>query len=51
MNKVDSIRLEEFRQVKKEIRGSEDYLIDPSSGSTPSPSHSSKVCTAASILL
>jgi len=27
MNQVESIRLEEFRQVKKEIRGSEDYLI------------------------
>lgn len=27
MNEVDSIRLEEFRQLKKEIRGSKDYLI------------------------
>ena len=27
MNDVDSIRLEEFRQLKKEIRGSKDYLI------------------------
>jgi len=27
MNEVDSIRLGEFRQLKKEIRGSKDYLI------------------------
>jgi transposase len=27
MNEVDSIRLEQFRQLKKEIRGSKDYLI------------------------
>jgi transposase len=27
MNKVDSIRLKQFRQLKKEIRGSEQYLI------------------------
>jgi transposase len=27
MNNVDSIRLEQFRQIRKEIRGSEDYLI------------------------
>ena len=27
MNEVDSIRLEEFRQLKKQIRGSKDYLI------------------------
>jgi len=27
MNEVDLIRLEEFRQLKKEIRGSEEYLI------------------------
>jgi len=27
MNKSENIRLEEFRQLKKEIRGSQDYLI------------------------
>ncbi len=27
MNEVDSIRLEQFRQIKKEIRGSREYLI------------------------
>ncbi len=27
MNEVDSIRLEKFRQLRKEIRGSKDYLI------------------------
>ncbi|MFA4910379.1 MAG: IS110 family transposase [Desulfobacteria bacterium] len=27
MNETDSIRLEEFRQLKKEIRGSKEYLI------------------------
>jgi hypothetical protein len=27
MNTVDSIRLEEFRRFKEEIRGSEEYLI------------------------
>lgn len=27
MNEVDAIRLEEFRQLKKEIRGSEEHLI------------------------
>jgi transposase len=27
MNNVDSIRLEQFRQIRKEIRGSKDYLI------------------------
>ncbi len=27
MNEVDDIRLEEFRQLKKEIRGSKEYLI------------------------
>jgi transposase len=27
MNEVDSIRLEEFRQIRKEIRGSREYLI------------------------
>lgn len=27
MNKIDNIRLEEFRQLKKEIRGSKEYLI------------------------
>jgi transposase len=27
MNGDDSIRLEEFRQLKKEIRGSKDHLI------------------------
>jgi transposase len=27
MNKIDNIRLEEFRQLKKEIRGSKDHLI------------------------
>ena len=27
MNEVDVIRLEQFRQFKKNIRGSEDYLI------------------------
>ena len=27
MNEVDSIRLDQFRQIKKEIRGSSDYLI------------------------
>ena len=27
MNETDRIRLEEFRQVKKEIRGSGEYLI------------------------
>ena len=27
MNEVDSIRLEQFRQIKKEIRGSSEYLI------------------------
>jgi len=27
MNNVDSIRLEQFRQMKKEIRGSKEYLI------------------------
>jgi len=27
MNKVESIRLEEFRQLKKEIRGSNEYVI------------------------
>ena len=27
MNEVDNIRLEEFRQLKKEIRGSEKHLI------------------------
>jgi transposase len=27
MNNVDSIMLEQFRQIRKEIRGSEDYLI------------------------
>ena len=27
MNEVESIRLEQFRQLKKDIRGSNDYLI------------------------
>ena len=27
MNEVDPIRLEEFRQLKKEIRGSTEHLI------------------------
>ena len=27
MNVVDGIRIEEFRQFKKEIRGSKEYLI------------------------
>jgi hypothetical protein len=27
MNKIYYIRLEEFRQIKKEIRGSKDHLI------------------------
>ena len=27
MNNVDSIRLDQFRQIRKEIRGSKDYLI------------------------
>ena len=27
MNEVDAIRLEQFRQIKREIRGSEGYLI------------------------
>ncbi|MBW1798436.1 MAG: IS110 family transposase [Deltaproteobacteria bacterium] len=27
MNEIDNIRLEEFRQLKKEIRGSKEYLI------------------------
>jgi len=27
MNNVDSIMLEQFRQIRKEIRGSEHYLI------------------------
>jgi len=27
MNEVDCIRLEQFRQIKKEIRGSSEYLI------------------------
>ena len=27
MNNVDSIRLEQFRQIKREIRGSNEYLI------------------------
>jgi len=27
MNQVDRIRLEEFRQIRKEIRGSAEYLI------------------------
>ena len=27
MNCIDDIRLEQFRQLKKEIRGSEEYLI------------------------
>jgi transposase len=27
MNEADDIRLEEFRQLKKEIRGSKEYLI------------------------
>jgi len=27
MNNVDSIRLEQFRQIRKEVRGSEEYLI------------------------
>ena len=27
MNEVDDIRLKEFRQLKKEIRGSKEYLI------------------------
>jgi transposase len=27
MNKIDHIRLKEFRQLKKEIRGSKDYII------------------------
>jgi transposase len=27
MNELDAIRIEEFRQLRKEIRGSEDYLI------------------------
>jgi len=27
MNEVDSIRIKEFRQLKKEVRGSKDYLI------------------------
>ena len=27
MNEVDSIRLEEFRQLKKGIRGSKEHLI------------------------
>jgi len=27
MNEVDSIRLEQFRQLKREIRGSKQYLI------------------------
>ena len=27
MNNVDNIRLEQFRQIKKEIRGSQEYLI------------------------
>ena len=27
MNEVDAIRLKQFRQLKREIRGSGDYLI------------------------
>jgi hypothetical protein len=27
MNNVDNIRLEQFRQIMKEIRGSKEYLI------------------------
>lgn len=27
MNEVDITRLDQFRQIKKEIRGSRDYLI------------------------
>jgi transposase len=27
MNNVDSIRLEQFRQIRREVRGSEEYLI------------------------
>jgi hypothetical protein len=27
MNNVDAIRLEEFRQFKKEIQGSTEYLV------------------------
>ena len=27
MNNVDSIRLEQFRQIREEIRGSREYLI------------------------
>jgi len=27
MNEIDSIRLEQFRQIKKEMRGSSEYLI------------------------
>ena len=27
MNNVDNIRLEQYRQIKKEIRGSSEYLI------------------------
>ena len=27
MNNVDSIRLEQFRQIRKEIRGSNEYLV------------------------
>jgi len=27
MNEVDSIRLEEFRQLKKQMRGSKQYLV------------------------
>ena len=27
MNDMDSTRLDQFRQIKKEIRGSRDYLI------------------------
>ena len=27
MNKIEGIRLDEFRQLKKEIRGSKEYLI------------------------
>ena len=27
MNNVDNIRLEQYRQIKKEVRGSSEYLI------------------------
>ena len=29
MNNVDSIRLEQYRQIRKEVRGSKEYLIVP----------------------